>query len=147
MIMKRGLYFLGMLLCLFFMTSCAAVGALVTVTAFGVEGYEEARVHRPDLKLKPIQSHIESVTRFIRLPNIKLSPQKKNVKTSSSNAPAAFGFDCSRLEDAKKQSKCFDDFSKTLAKREAQALAKREAQALKQKYVVAQKVVIQEKEK
>jgi len=121
------------------MSSCAGLGAVVTIAAFGVEGYEEARVHRPDLKLKPIQSHIESVTRFIRLPNIKLSPQKKNVKTSSSNAPAAFGFDCSRLEDAKKQSKCFDDFSKTLAKREAQALAKREAQSLKPKYAVTQK--------
>ncbi|SVB48748.1 uncharacterized protein METZ01_LOCUS201602, partial [marine metagenome] len=56
MIMRRVFYFSGMLLCLFFMSSCAGVGALVTITAFGVEGYEEARVHRPDLKLEPLSS-------------------------------------------------------------------------------------------
>ena len=128
------------------MSSCAGVGTLVTITAFGVEGYEEARVHRPDLKLKPIQSHIESVQKYIRLPNLtslKLfsnqPSEENNVKTSASNAPAEFGFHCSRLEDATKQSKCFDDFSK--------ALAKREDQSLKPKYVVAQKVVTQKKEK
>ena len=144
--MRRVFYFSGMLLCLFFMSSCAGVGALVTITAFGVEGYEEARVHRPDLKLKPIQSHIESVQKYIRLPNLtslKLfsnqPSEENNAKTSASNAPAAFGFDCSKLDDAKKQSKCFDDFSK--------ALAKRENQSLKSKYVVTQKVVTQKKEK
>jgi len=144
--MRRVFYFLGMLLCLFFMSSCAGFGALVTITAFGVEGYEEARVHRPDLKLKPIQSHIESVQKYIRLPNLpslKLfsnqPSEENNAKTSASNAPAEFGFDCSSLDDAKKQSKCFDDFSK--------ALAKREDQSLKPKYVVTQKVVTQKKEK
>ena len=128
------------------MSSCAGVGALVTITAFGVEGYEEARIHRPDLKLKPIQSHIESVQNYIRLPNLpslKLfsnqPSEENNAKTSASNALAEFGFDCSSLDDAKKQSKCFDDFSK--------ALAKREDQSLKPKYVVAQKVVTQKKEK
>lgn len=133
------------------MSSCAGLAAFVTVTAFGVESYEEARVHRPDLKLKPIQSHIETAQKFLRipdLPNFSDQPSKgKKTKTSSSNVPAAFGFDCSRLEDAKKQSKCFDDFSKTLAKREAQALAKREAQSLKPKYAVTQKVVTPKKEK
>ncbi len=128
------------------MSSCAGVGALVTITAFGVEGYEEARIHRPDLKLKPVQSHIESVQNYIRLPNLpslKLfsnqPSEENNAKTSASNAPAEFGFDCSSLDDTKKQSKCFDDFSK--------ALAKREDQSLKPKYVVAQKVVTQKKEK
>ena len=146
MIMRRVFYFSGMLLCLFFMSSCAGVGALVTITAFGVEGYEEARIHRPDLKLKPIQSHIESVQNYIRLPNLpslKLfsnqPSEENNAKTSASNAPAEFGFDCSSLDDTKKQSKCFDDFSK--------ALAKREDQSLKPKYVVTQKVVMQKKEK
>ena len=144
--MSRVFYFSGMLLCLFFMSSCAGFGALVTITAFGVEGYEEARVHRPDLKLKPIQSHIESVQKYIQLPNLtslKLfsnqPSEENNAKTSSYNAPADFGFDCSMLGDAKKQSKCFDDFSK--------ALAKRVDQSLKTKYVVAQKVVTQKKEK
>ena len=117
MVMRRVFYFLGMLLCLFFMNSCAGVGALVTITAFGVEGYEEARVHRPDLKLEPLSSY------FPDLPfPFKESSGRKNTKTSASNAPAEFGFDCSRLEDAKKQSKCFDDFSKNLAKREDQSL-------------------------
>merc|ERR1711900_38511 len=59
------------------------------------------------------------------------SSEENNAKTSASNAPAVFGFDCSSLDDAKKQSKCFDDFSK--------ALAKREDQSLKPKYVVTQK--------
>ena len=122
MIMRRVFYFSGMLLCLFFMSSCAGVGALVTITAFGVEGYEEARIHRPDLKLKPIQSHIESVQNFIRLPNLpslKLfsnqSSEENNAKTSGPNATAEFGFECSKLGDKKKQSKCFNDFSKFLA--------------------------------
>ena len=144
--MRRVFYFSGMLLCLLFMSSCAGVGALVTITAFGVEGYEEARIHRPDLKLKPIQSHIDSVASFIKLPDLpKLSffsnqsSKENNAKTSASNAPAAFGFDCSRLGDTKKQSKCFDDFSKTLAKREAQSL--------KPKYAVTQKVVTPKKDK
>ena len=132
--MRRVFYFLGTLLCLFFMSSCAGVGALVTITAFGVEGYEEARVHRPDLKLEPLSSY------FPDLPfPFKESSGRKNTKTSASNAPAEFGFDCSSLGDAKKQSKCFDDFSK--------ALAKREDQSLKPKYVVTQKVVTQKKEK
>ena len=132
--MRRVFYFSGMLLCLFFMSSCAGVGALVTITAFGVEAYEEARVHRPDLKLEPLSSY------FPDLPfPLKESSGPKNTKTSASNAPAEFGFDCSRLEDAKKQSKCFDDFSKTLAKREAQSL--------KPKYAVTQKVVTPKKEK
>ena len=126
--MRRVYRFSGMLFCLFFMSSCAGVGVIVTMTAFGVEGYEEARVHRPDLKLKPIQSHIESVQNYIRLPNLpslKLfsnqPSEENNAKTSASNAPAEFGFDCSSLDDTKKQSKCFDDFSKALAKREEQS--------------------------
>jgi hypothetical protein len=89
----------------------------VTITAFSVEGYEEARVHRPDLKLEPLSNY---------LPDVKFSsnesPSRKNTKTSASRAMAEFGFDCSRLKDAKKQSKCFDDFSKALAKREDQPL-------------------------
>ena len=128
------------------MSSCAGFGTLVTITAFGVEGYEEARIHRPDLKLKPIQSHIDSVQNHIRLPNLpnlnlfsNQPSEENNAKTSSYNAPADFGFDCSMLGDPKKQSKCFDDFSK--------ALAKREDQSLKTKYVVTQKVVTQKKEK
>ena len=125
MVMRRVFYFSGMLLCLFFMSSCAGLGALVTITAFGVEGYEEARVHRPDLKLEPLSSY------FPDLPfPLKESSGPKNTKTSASNAPAEFGFDCARVDDAKKQSKCFDDFSKALA---------REARSLKTKYAVTQK--------
>ena len=122
MVMRRVLNFLGMLLCLFFMSSCASVGALATITAFGVEGYEEARIHRPDLKLKPIQSHIESVQKYIRLSNLKLfsnqSSEENNAKTSASNAQAEFGFECSKLGDKEKQSKCFNEFSKLLAQQE-----------------------------
>ena len=132
--MRRVFYFSGMLLFLLFMSSCAGVGALVTITAFGVEGYEEARVHRPDLKLEPLSSFFPDLA----FP-FKGSSGRKNTKTSASNAPVGFGFDCSSLDETKKQSKCFDDFSK--------ALAKRENQSLKSKYVVTQKVVTQEKEK
>ena len=115
--MRRVFSFLWMSFCLFFMSSCAGVGALVTITAFGVEGYEEARVHRPDLKLEPLSSY------FPDLPfSSKESSSRKNTKTSSSNAPAEFGFDCSNLGDERKQSKCFDDFSKALSKKEDQSL-------------------------
>ena len=132
--MRKMFYFTGMLLSLLLMNSCAVVGTIAGITAFGVEGYEEVRVHRPDLKLEPLSSY------FPDLPfHFKESSGRKNTKTSASNAPAAFWFDCSSLGDAKKQSKCFDDFSK--------ALAKREDQSLKPKYVVAQKVVTQKKEK
>jgi len=37
--MRRMVYLAGMLLCLLLLSSCAGVGALVTITAFGVEGY------------------------------------------------------------------------------------------------------------
>ena len=131
--MVKIFYLSGILLGLLLMSSCAGVGALVTITAFGVEGYEEVRVHRPDLKLKPLSYYLTDLT-F----SSKESSSRKNTKTSASNAPAEFGFDCSSLDDTKKQSKCFDDFSKALAKRE-EALAKREDQSLKPKNVVTQK--------
>ena len=68
------------------MSSCAGgVGALMTITAFGVEGYEEARVHRRDLKLEPLSSS---------LPNLQFSSKessgRKNTKASASNAPTEF---------------------------------------------------------
>ena len=55
--MRRGIAFFGLSFCLLFMSSCAGFGALVTITAFGVGGYEEVRVHRPDLKLKPLSDY------------------------------------------------------------------------------------------
>jgi ketosteroid isomerase-like protein len=99
------------------MSSCSGVGALVTITAFGVEAYEEARLHRPDLKLEPLSTY---------LPDLKFSAKQsatiKKTKTSTSNAPVNFGFDCSKLEDEKKQSKCFNDFSKILAQQDNKSL-------------------------
>ena len=120
--MKRGIAFLGLALCLFVMNSCAGFGALVTVTAFGVEAYEEARIHRPDLKLAPISDHL-------RWPNIEFFSEQSSdqnntktdqndTKTATSSASSTFGFDCSKLEGKKNQSKCFHDFSKTLAQEE-----------------------------
>ncbi|MCL0045838.1 hypothetical protein M1N16_06365 [Nitrospinaceae bacterium] len=118
MLMRRVFYYLGILVCLFFVSSCAGVGALVTITAFGIEGYEEVRVHRPDLKLEPISDHLNR----IRLPNIpflsKKSSDQNNTKTKPSGALSTFGFNCSNLDDEKKQSKCFDDFSIALAQEE-----------------------------
>jgi len=126
--MRRMFFLAGMLICLLLLSSCAGVGALVTITAFGVEGYEEARAHRPDLKLEPLSNY---------LPDLKFSsnesPSRKDTKTRTSSAPAEFGFDCSRLKDAKKQSKCFDDFSKALAQREDQPLKPKDVVALKKK--------------
>jgi murein L,D-transpeptidase YafK len=112
-VMRKMVYLAGTLLCLLLLSSCAGVGALVTITAFGVEGYEEARVHRPDLQLKPISNYLPDLNIFS-----KESSNRENTKTSSSNTPAEFGFDCSALNGEKKQSKCFDDFSKALAKKE-----------------------------
>lgn len=117
MIMRRALSFLWVSLCLLFMSSCAGVGALVTITAFGVEGYEEARAHRPDLKLEPLSSYLADLN-F----SLKQSSSPKNTKTIASNVPVEFGFDCSKLGDEKKKSKCFDDFSKVLAEREGKSL-------------------------
>ena len=116
-VMQRMVYLAGMLFCLLLLSSCAGVGALVTITAFGVEGYEEARVHRPDLQLKPISNYLPDLKVFS-----KESSNRENTKTSSSNTPAEFGFDCSTLDGERKQSKCFDDFSKALAKKEEQTL-------------------------
>ena len=116
--MQRAISFLWLSFCLIFMSSCAGgVGALVTITAFGVEAYEEARIHRPDLKLNPISSY---------LPNLEFSSNQTfdhtNKKASASNPSVDFGFECSKLKDKKKQSKCFDDFSKTLAEREDKSI-------------------------
>jgi len=112
-VMRRMVYLAGVLLCLLLLSSCTGVGALVTITAFGVEGYEEARVHRPDLQLEPISNYLPDPKIFS-----KESSNRENTKTSASNTPAEFGFDCSTLDGEKKQSKCFDDFSKALAKKE-----------------------------
>ena len=59
--MSRGLSFLWLSLCLFLMSSCAGFVALGTITAFGVGGYEEARVHRPDLKLEPLSTYLSDL--------------------------------------------------------------------------------------
>ena len=121
-VMRRMSYLAGMLLCLLLMNSCAAVGILGGITAFGVEAYEEVRIHRPDLKLVPISNHLNGLT----FPNIlflsKQSPDQKDTKTEAGNAPPTFGFNCSKLESEKKQSECFNDFSKTLTQQKVNNL-------------------------
>ena len=120
--MKRGIAFLGLAFYLFVMNSCAGVGTLVTVAAFGIEAYEEARIHRPDLKLAPISDHL-------RWPNIEFFSEQSSdqnntktdqngTKTATRSASSTFGFDCSKMEGKKNQSKCFHDFSKALAREE-----------------------------
>ena len=120
--MKRGIAFLGLAICLFVMNSCGGLAVVAGVTAFGVEAYEEARIHRPDLKLAPISDHL-------RWPNIEFfseqSSDQNNTKTdqngtetATSSASSTFGFDCSKMEGKKNQSKCFHDFSKNLAQEE-----------------------------
>ena len=124
--MKRGIAFLGLALCLFVMNSCAGFGAIVTITAFGVEAYEEARIHRPDLKLAPISDHLQ-------WPDIEFFSEQSSdqnntkidqngTKTATSSASSTFGFDCSKIGDEKKQPKCFNDFSKVLAQRADKSL-------------------------
>jgi ketosteroid isomerase-like protein len=133
--MRRMFFLAGMLICLLLLSSCAGVGALVTITAFGVEGYEEARAHRPDLKLEPLSNY---------LPDLKFSsnesPSGKNTKTSSSNTPVDFGFDCSKLGNENKQSKCFDDFSKALAKTQDQSLEPKDVVTPKKKEKITTKL-------
>ena len=128
--MKRGIAFLGLALCLFVMNSCAGVGAIVTVAAFGVEAYEEARIHRPDLKLAPISDRL-------RWPNIELfseqSSDQNNTKTATSSASSTFGFDCSKMESKKNQSKCFHDFSKALAREENKYNKQKDIVAVREK--------------
>ena len=112
--MRKVVAFFWLSFCLLFMNSCAGFGALVTITAFGVEGYEEARVHRPDLKLEPISNYVNfssdqpSDQQIKKTHTIKMSPD--------------FGFNCSKLSDKKKQSKCFNDFSKALSNDESKTL-------------------------
>ncbi len=117
--MVKIFYLSGILLGLLLMSSCAGFGALVTITAFGVEAYEEARLHRPDLKLESLSNYSPDLKFFS-----KESSSHKNTKTRAANTltPPKFGFDCSAIESKKKQSKCFDDFSKALAERGYQAL-------------------------
>ncbi len=138
--MTRVLGFLFTMLCLLVLNSCSAgVGALVAVSAFGIEAYEEARVHRPDLKLKPIKSHIETVQNH--LPSLSKIPflsedqppvDKKEEKTSAVNSPS-FGFACSRLESDEKKSKCFDDFSKILSLRKESEISQRKESEISQR--------------
>ena len=135
--MKRGIAFLGLALCLFVMNSCAGFGALVTVTAFGVEAYEEARIHRPDLKLAPISDHL-------RWPNIEFFSEQSSdqsntktdqngTKTATSSASSTFGFDCSKMEGKKNRSKCFHDFSKALAQEENKYNKQKDIVAVREK--------------
>ena len=135
--MKRGIAFLGLALCLFVMNSCAGVGAIVTVAAFGVEAYEEARFHRSDLKLAPISDHVQ-------WPNIELfseqSSDQNNTKTDqsgtktvTSSASSTFGFDCSKMKGKKNRSKCFNDFSKALAQEENKYNKQKDIVAVREK--------------
>ena len=140
--MKRGIAFLGLALCLFVMNSCAGVGAIVAVAAFGVEAYEEARIHRPDLKLEPISNHL-------RWPNIELfseqSSDQNNTKTATSSASSTFGFDCSKMESKKNQSICFHDFSKALAWEENKYNKQKDIVAVEEKKKLAKEKVLLEK--
>ena len=139
--MKRGIAFLGLALCLFVMNSCAGVGAIVTVAAFGVEAYEEARIHRPDLKLAPMSNHL-------RWPNIELFSEQSSdqnntkadqngTKTVTNSASSTFGFDCSKMKGKKNQSKCFNDFSKALAQGENKYNKQKDIVAAKKKKKLA----------
>ena len=112
--MSKGVAFFGLSFCLLIMNSCAGFGALATITAFGVEGYEEARVHRPDLKLEPLSSYVNFSSD---------QPSDRQIKkTHTTKVSPDFGFNCSKLSDKKKQSKCFNDFSKALANEESKTL-------------------------
>ena len=135
--MKRGIAFLGLVLCLFVMNSCVGVGAVVTIAAFGVEAYEEARIHRPDLKLAPISDHL-------RWPNIEFFSEQSSdqnntktdqngTKTATSSTSSKFGFDCSKMEGKKNQSKCFHDFSKALAREENKYNKQKDIVAVREK--------------
>ena len=57
--MFRRLEIFFLLLCIPFLASCAATGAIVTTAAFGVVAYEEARLQRPDLKLQPAAERLQ----------------------------------------------------------------------------------------
>ena len=130
--MLRVLVFLWTTLCLFLLNSCGGLGIGLTAGVFSIQAYEEARVHRPDLKLKPIKTHIASVKSRMNLPDLPsikfLSDQptnkENNKKTEENNKKTSstdfqlFGFDCSRLDTKENHSECFNDFSKDLAKRE-----------------------------
>ena len=120
--MNKGIYFLALGFSVLLLNSCAGVGAIVTITAFGAAGYEEVRNHNPDLKLEPISD-------YLKLPNIDLlseyTSDKTNIKTSKDKkitkldrADSTFGFDCSKLSGDLNRSKCFNDFSKALAQKD-----------------------------
>ena len=131
--MTRVLGFLFTLLCLLVLNSCTGLGIGLAVSAFSIEAYEEARVHRPDLKLKPIQSHLTSLPK-IRFLTEDQPPVDKKVKTSAVKTPN-FGFACSRLESEGKQSECFSDFSKVLSQRKEGEISKRKESEIGQKNV------------
>jgi ketosteroid isomerase-like protein len=125
--MRKNLTFTSLILACIYLNSCAATGALVTVGAFSPVIYEEARLHKPDLKLEPINVILDkhNIGKNVKLPDLTFpdinfpslnlfsknkTPQLKSKKIASFDSNA-FGFNCSKIKNEKNNTECFNQFS------------------------------------
>ena len=111
--MKKNLTFIGLILTCIYLNSCLATGALVTAVAFSPVVYEEVRIYKPDLKLKPLSAFLDenNMGKNIKFPfSEKKSPQLESKNKTSFNSNG-FGFDCSKVNKGKNNTECFNQFS------------------------------------
>jgi murein L,D-transpeptidase YafK len=136
--MRKNLTFTSLILACIYLNSCTAIGALVTVGAFSPVIYEEARLHKPDLKLEPMNAILDkhNIGKNVKLPDLKLpdlklpnikfpslnlfsknkTPQLKSKKIASFDLNT-FGFDCSKIKKEKNNTECFNQFSNSSNKK------------------------------
>ena len=121
--MKKNLTFTGLILACIYLSSCAATGALVTIGAFSPVIYEEVRLNKPDLKLKPLSVVLDenNMGKNIRLPGLnsfsKDKPPQLKSKNKTSFNSNGFGFDCSKVNKGKNNTECFNQFSNSSNKK------------------------------
>jgi murein L,D-transpeptidase YafK len=115
--MKNNITFISLIVACGFLTSCAATGVLVTVGAFSPVVYEEVRLNKPGLKLKPLSAFLDenNMGKNIRLPGLnsfsKDKPPQLKSKNKTSFNSNGFGFDCSKVNKGKNNTECFNQFS------------------------------------
>ena len=126
--MKKNLTFTGLILACIYLSSCAATGVLVTVGAFSPIIYEEVRLNKPSLKLKPLSVVLDkhNIGGNIRLPDLKFpnlyfppknKPPQQEPKKKASLGFNDFGFNCSTENNGKNHTECFAQFSNALNKK------------------------------
>ena len=111
--MKKNLTFIGLILTCIYLNSCLATGALVTAVAFSPVVYEEVRINKPDLKLKPLSVVLDNhnMGKNVKFPFSEKKPPQLESKNKTSFNSNGFGFDCSKVNKGKNNTECFNQFS------------------------------------